>query len=207
VVYGDVTAADGAAHLVADSAAALGGLDALVYTASGPFTPSSPQELSEADWDSSFGVVAKGFFLTARAVHDVFAPPAGREVEAATTKSATRGVIVALTDPLADKPSAAFTAHAAAKAAQVSLVKSLGVAWAAEGVRVCGIAPGPVDLKDDPRRAAALRAAERAALKRLVKPEEVGQAVRFCIENDYLNGANVTLDGGLPPVWTGVIES
>jgi NAD(P)-dependent dehydrogenase (short-subunit alcohol dehydrogenase family) len=63
-----------------------------------------------------------------------------------------------------------------------------------------------VDLPEDPHRAAALRAAERAALKRLVKPAEVGQAVRFCIENDYLNGTNLTLDGGLPPVWAGVIE-
>ncbi len=123
-----------------------------------------------------------------------------------TETQATRGVIVALTDPLAEKPSAAFTAHAAAKAAQVSLVKSLAVAWADDRVRVCGIAPGPVDLPEDPRRAAALRAAERAALKRLVKPAEVGQAVRFCIENDYLNGVNVALDGGLPPVWAGVIE-
>jgi NAD(P)-dependent dehydrogenase (short-subunit alcohol dehydrogenase family) len=86
-------------------------------------------------------------------------------------------------------------------------VKSLAVAWADDSVRVCGLAPGPVDLPEDPHRAAALRAAERAALKRLVKPAEVGQAVRFCIENDYLNGANVTLDGGLPPVWAGVLES
>ena len=30
--------------------------------------------------------------------------------------------------------------------------------------------------------------------------------MRFCIENDYLNGTNLTLDGGLPPVWAGVIE-
>ena len=203
LVYGDVTRADSAAHLVEDATAALHGLDAVVYAASGPFSPASPEELGVADWDKSFEVIAKGFFLTARAAHHVFVASGGRD---AGETQATRGVIVAITDPLAEKPSAAFTAHAAAKAAQVSLVKSLAVAWADDSVRVCGLAPGPVDLPEDPHRAAALRAAERAALKRLVKPAEVGQAVRFCIENDYLNGANLTLDGGLPPVWAGVIE-
>ena len=76
VVYGDVTAADGATRISSTTAiAALDGLDALVYAASGPFAPASPQELDEADWDSSFDVIAKGFFLAARAAHDVFVPP------------------------------------------------------------------------------------------------------------------------------------
>ena len=139
VVYGDVTLADSAPHLVEDARATLHGLDVLVYAASGPFAPVSPEKLAEADWDRSFDVIAKGFFLTARAAHHVFAAFAGRD---AAETQATRGAIVALTDPLADKPSAAFTAHAAAKAAQVSLVKSLAVAWADDRVRVCGIHPG-----------------------------------------------------------------
>ena len=88
-------------------------------------------------------------------------------------------MIVALTDVLGAAPSAAFAGHGAAKAAQIALVASLAKAWAADGVRVCGVAPGPVDLPDDPRREATLRAAARAASGRPVAPGEVARAVRF----------------------------
>jgi NAD(P)-dependent dehydrogenase (short-subunit alcohol dehydrogenase family) len=207
-VQGDLTAADGPRSIVETAVAGLGALDIVVFAASGPFVPQRPEDVTEQQWDASFGAIPRGFFLTARAAHDAFsrATHAGATDSGTPRPQATRGVIVAITDPLAHRPSAAFTAHAAAKAAQVSLVKSLGVAWVTEGIRVCGIAPGPVDLADDPRRAATLREAERMALKRLVRPDEVGQALRFCIENDYVNGANLTLDGGLPPVWAGVVD-
>ena len=67
--------------------------------------------------------------------------------------------------PVGAAPSAAFAGHGAAKAAQIALVGSLAKAWAGDGVRVCGVAPGPVDLPDDPRRAATLGAAARSATK------------------------------------------
>ena len=73
-------------------------------------------------------------------------------------------MIVAITDYLGLQPWATFAAHGAAKAAEIHLVKELARAWAPAGVRVCGVAPGPVDLDDDEHRGrhAARRGARRA---------------------------------------------
>ena len=106
------------------------------------------------------------------------------------------GVIVAITDCMGLQPWASFAAHGAAKAAQIHLVKQLARAWAAEQVRVCGVAPGPVDLHDDQHRAATLRAATRGEWERLVRPEAVGAAVRFCLETPGVTGVNVIVDNG-----------
>lgn len=189
-VSGDIAAPAQAVALVEAAATALDGLDALVYTPSGPFRPSPPQDVDPADWQASFDVVARGFFVTACAARERFVAD-GRE-----TLPGTRGVIVALTDVLGSMPAAAFAAHSAAKAAQIMLVASLAKAWASDGVRVCGIAPGPVDLPDDPRREATLRAAALSASGHAVAAAEIARAVRFVIACDALTGVNLPVDGG-----------
>ncbi len=71
-VTGDVAAPAGAAGLVAAAAEALGGLDVLVYAASGPFRPAAPQDIDPRDWQTSFDVVARGFFVAACAARERF---------------------------------------------------------------------------------------------------------------------------------------
>jgi NAD(P)-dependent dehydrogenase (short-subunit alcohol dehydrogenase family) len=188
IVGGDVRAPEGAAALVAAAAAALGGLDALVFAASGPFTPAPPQALDGAAWDASLDTIAKGFFFSACAARERFLEQDRPEGDA--------GVVVALTDYMGLQPWPAFAAHGAAKAAQIHLVKELARAWAADRVRVCGVAPGPVDLEDDEHRAATLRAAARGDWERLVTPAAVGAAVRFCLETEGVTGVNVVVDNG-----------
>lgn len=180
-VEGDASSAGGAAELVARGADVLDGLDALVYAASGPFVPMQPQEIDEPAWDASLDIIAKGFFFSACAAHE---------------RLAAGGAVVALTDYLGLQPWATFAAHSAAKAAQIHLVKILARAWAPDSVRVCGVAPGPVDLDDDLHRDATLRAAARVAAERLVTPADVGAAVRFCLETDGVTGVNVAVDNG-----------
>jgi NAD(P)-dependent dehydrogenase (short-subunit alcohol dehydrogenase family) len=180
-VQGDAGSAAGAAALVAAAADALGGLDALVYAASGPFVPLQPEQIDEHTWDASLDTIAKGFFFSACAARETVSPG---------------GVIVAITDYLGLQPWATFAAHGAAKAAQIHLVKQLARAWAPAGVRVCGVAPGPVDLDDDEHRAATLRAAARVATERLVAPADIGAAVRFCLETGGVTGVNVVVDNG-----------
>ena len=187
-VTGDVRRPADAARLVADAAAALGGLDALVYAASGPFVPTPPQHLDEASWNGSLDTIAKGFFFTACAARE-------RLLESRRPGSPS-GAIVALTDHLGLAPWANFAAHGAAKAAQIHLVKELARAWLDDGVRVCGVAPGPVDLEDDLHREATLRAAARVASERLVSAADIGAAVRFCLETEAVTGVNVIVDNG-----------
>jgi NAD(P)-dependent dehydrogenase (short-subunit alcohol dehydrogenase family) len=187
-VRGDVREPRTAGALVVAAAEALGGLDVLVFAASGPFVPQPPEAIDEAAWDASLDTIAKGFFFAACAAHDAFAerPATGAE----------RGVVVAITDYLGLHPWAAFAAHGAAKAAQIHLVKELARAWANDGVRVCGVAPGPVDLEDDEHRAATLRAAAKTESERLVTPQQVVAAVRLCVENEGMTGVNVVVDAG-----------
>ena len=143
--------------------------------------PRQPEEIDEATWDASLDTIAKGFFFTACAARERLGPG---------------GVVVALTDYLGLQPWATFAAHGAAKAAEIHLVKELARAWAPAGVRVCGVAPGPVDLDDDEHRAATLRAAARVATERLVSPADIGAAVRFCLETEGMTGANIAVDNG-----------
>lgn len=198
VASGDVSTAASAGRLVDDGAAALGGLDGLVFAASGPFAPSPPQDLTAEAWDASFGTIARGFFFAARAAREhMTASTASPQATSppATPPDVDSGVIVALTDLLGVQPWGVFAAHGAAKAAQIHLVKALALAWAADGIRVCGVAPGPLDLPDDERREATLRAAH-GDTRRLVQPADVAAAVRFCFATRGLTGVDIPVDHG-----------
>ncbi len=196
VVPVDLTDPRSAAAAVDAASAALGGLEVLLYTASGPFEPQRPEEIEPAAWEASLGVVARGFFFTATAAYRHFiARP--DDPSAGPGPTSDRGVIVAITDVLGIRPPASFAAHGAAKAAQIALVKSLAKAWGADGVRVCGVAPGPIDLADDPQREATRRAAGRTPLRRAVRPSDVAAAVRFCLESESFTGQNLIVDGGM----------
>ena len=124
-VTGDPAAPAEAAALVTAAADALGGLDVLVYAAAGPFRPAAPQDIDLGDWQASFDVVARGFFVAARTARGLFVSPDARQNGAASAGAAeepapsaapstagraatTRGVIVALTDVLGAAPAAAF---------------------------------------------------------------------------------------------------
>ena len=183
-VTGGVSTAAGATDLICDAAAALGGLDAVVFAAGAPFRPQPPHEVDETAFDAVFDTLVKGFYYSAVAAHDLFVAE-NRD-----------GVVVGVTDVMGIRPWAAFAAHCAAKAAQSMLVRSLALAWADDGVRVCAVAPGPLALADDPRADATARAATRTPLGRAGDPAEVAAAVRFCIENDYLTGNELVVDGG-----------
>lgn len=94
-------------------------------------------------------------------------------------------------------------AYAASKAAAISLTKTLGAAWAGEGIRVNGIAPGLVDTKlthvttRNPGRLEASLAKIPAG--RLGTPEDMAGAALFLASPyaDYVRGQTLVVDGGL----------
>jgi pteridine reductase len=172
----DVTDAGQAAAMVDRAGAELGGLDVYVHCPSGGFLPRKPAEVDEALWDSAMDTTAKGFFFAAQAAH---------------RRMPDGGVIVAITDVAGLQPWPAFASHGAAKAAMIYLVKTLALAWGRDGLRVCGVAPGPVLMPEG-----IAGSPDETALGRLGDPADVSLAVRFCIEADYLTGQNVIVDGG-----------
>jgi 3-oxoacyl-[acyl-carrier protein] reductase len=94
-------------------------------------------------------------------------------------------------------------AYAASKAGAVGLVRTLADAWAADGIRVNGIAPGFVATKmtrvttADPKRLeAALR---RIPAGRLGTPQDMAGAALFLASPlaAYVVGHTIPVDGGL----------
>jgi NAD(P)-dependent dehydrogenase (short-subunit alcohol dehydrogenase family) len=166
------------AALIDSAVAELGGLDVVVYCPSGGFEPVAAADVSEELWDAALDSTAKGFMFAAQAAHRHMAAAGG-------------GVIVAITDVAGMQPWPLFGPHGAAKAAQVHLVKSFALAWGRDGVRVCGVAPGPVLLPGGERGAT-----EETVLGTIGEPADVCRAVRFCVESGFVTGTNVVVDGG-----------
>jgi NAD(P)-dependent dehydrogenase (short-subunit alcohol dehydrogenase family) len=97
-----------------------------------------------------------------------------------------RGSIVAITSELAVGGGDGEAHYAAAKGAIIGLVRSLAAEVAAHGVRVNAVAPGPTDTPllaaDSPWRAPEYLATLPA--RRLARPEEVAEVVRYLVGED-----------------------
>jgi len=188
-VGGDMDSRLEARHVVHTAARELGGLDLVVYAASGPFHPTPPEDLDESAWDDSMNAIARGLLFCAQAAREVFVQHGGATGDG-VGPAARRGTVVALTDMVEGDLWPRLTPHFAAKAAQIMAIRLLAAAWQDDGVAVCGVAPGPVDLPDDERRAATERAARRLGYRRLLRPAEVAAMVLRCTREPSLNGGN-----------------
>jgi NAD(P)-dependent dehydrogenase (short-subunit alcohol dehydrogenase family) len=97
-----------------------------------------------------------------------------------------RGSIVAITSELAVGGGDGEAHYAAAKGAIIGLVRSLAAEVAGHGVRVNAVAPGPTDTPllaaDSPWRAPEYLATLPA--RRLARPEEVAEVVRYLVGGD-----------------------
>ncbi len=116
---------------------------------------------------------------------------------------AAGGSLIVLSSTAAYHATRGNPAYNASKAGAVGLVRTLGEAWAAEGVRVNGIAPGFVATKmtkvttDNPERmGAALR---RIPLGRMGTPSDMAGVALFLASPlaAYVIGQTIPVDGGL----------
>jgi 3-oxoacyl-[acyl-carrier protein] reductase len=117
--------------------------------------------------------------------------------------AATRGSIVIVSSIAGFKANIGNPAYAASKAGAISLTKTLGQAWARDGIRVNGLAPGLVDTKltkvttENPeRRAGALASIPQG---RLGTPDDMAGAALFLASPlaSYVTGHTLVVDGGL----------
>ncbi|MCP5387001.1 MAG: SDR family oxidoreductase [Novosphingobium sp.] len=116
---------------------------------------------------------------------------------------AARGSVIVVSSIAGFKANIGNPAYAASKAGAISLTKSLAQAWAGEGIRVNGIAPGLVDTKltkvttGNPQRLAGSLA--RIPQGRLGTPADMAGAALFLASPlaAYVTGHTVIVDGGL----------
>jgi 3-oxoacyl-[acyl-carrier protein] reductase len=94
-------------------------------------------------------------------------------------------------------------AYNASKTGAVGLTRTLGEAWAEDGIRVNGIAPGLVDIKltrvTTANPARLQDAVSRIPLKRLGTPADMAGAALFLASPlaSYIVGQTIVVDGGL----------
>lgn len=117
--------------------------------------------------------------------------------------STTQGSIIIISSVSGTQANIGNPAYAASKAGAISLTKTLGQAYARDGIRVNGVAPGLVDTKltkvttEHPDR---LKGALRAIpLRRTGEPEEIAGGVLFLASPlaSYVCGQTIFVDGGL----------
>jgi NAD(P)-dependent dehydrogenase (short-subunit alcohol dehydrogenase family) len=112
----------------------------------------------------------------------------------------TRGVVVLTASNAAFDGQIGQHAYSASKAGVAGMTLPLARDLARHGIRVVTVAPGPHDtpmlarLRDD------IRASLESQVpfpKRLGRAEDFAALVRHALENEYLNGETIRLDGAL----------
>ena len=189
----DITDAAAIAAAVARAGEEIGTINALINNA-GVNVFAEPLETSDEDWNRCFDINLKGAWNCCKAVLPGMIDAGGGAIlNIASTHAFT---IIPHTFP-----------YPLAKHALLGMTKSLGLEYAAKGVRVNAIAPGYVatqkvidywDGFPDPEAAKA----ETMKLHpggRIATPEEVALAAVFMISDEcpFMNATCLTIDGGL----------
>jgi len=152
-----------------------------VLVNSAAFMPSGNVDaLSIENWDATLDLNLRAPFLLA---------------QAAAKKMTDGGLIVNITDVGAQKAWSRYPSYTVSKAALESLTKILARALAPK-IRVNAIAPGFVLQSDIVPAEEWERLINRVPLKRPARTEEIASALEFLLENEYITGQTIVVDGG-----------
>jgi peroxisomal 2,4-dienoyl-CoA reductase len=187
-------------QMVADVTGELGRVDLLVNNAAGNFYAPS-ETLSPNAWRAVLDIDLSGTFFCAQAVMPVMRDQGGGRI-----------VNMSMTLHYRGWPQ---MAHAtAAKAGIDALTRTLALEWAAHGIRVNAIAPGPIPTEGVKRafvppnagvpdvfaieRAMGDYASQAIPLARWGTPRDIANVVAFLASpaGDWITGSIVVVDGG-----------
>ncbi len=178
-----------------DAVAAAGRLDVLV---------NNGHEALAADWTTVTGeqfsrqlANATGYFLLARLMREHAV--ARKATASIIMLGSMYGVVGSYPDAYAGLTIASPVAYHALKGGIVHMTRHLAVYWAADGVRVNCLSPGPFPSeKADPRMVE--RLCSKSPMKRMGQPHELKGAIVFLASDasSYVTGQNLLVDGG----WT-----
>lgn len=176
----DVSIPSEIVDMVKKTVSGFGRIDVLVNNA-GFGIWKDPAELTIEEWDSVINTNLRGAFLCAR--------------EAAAYMEKNAGHIINISSTRAFMSEPASEAYAASKGGIMALTHAMAASYAAKGIRVNCISPGWIEtgdyskLKDSDHK--------QHFSGRVGKPEDIARACLFLVENDFINGENIVIDGGM----------
>ena len=144
------------------------------------------EKLSLARWQAVIDVDLTGVFLCSR------------EAAWHMVRQGTGGVIVSISS-LSWLGNVGQTNYSAAKAGVVGMTRTWGMELARYGIRAVAVAPGltATEMAQAMPEEARKALTDAIPLRRMGEPAEIAMAVRFAIENDFINGRVIPVDGGL----------
>jgi len=139
------------------------------------------RDLPVTDWDAVLDLNLRAPWLCAR--------------EAARLMGLGGGVVVNISDSGAGKTWTSYPAYVVSKAGLEVLTRLLARAFA-PAVRVNAVAPGLILSSDTLSPEAWQRLIDRLPLKASGQPEDIASAVLFFVQNPYVTGQILAIDGG-----------
>ena len=140
---------------------------------------------------------ATGYFLLSRLMRD--AAVARGAAGSIVMLGSMYGQVASYPDAYAGLVPASPVAYHALKGGIIHMTRHLAVYWAADGVRVNCLSPGPFP-SDKANAAMVERLCTKVPLGRIGRPDELKGAIVFLASDasSYMTGQNLTIDGG----WT-----
>jgi pteridine reductase len=175
----DLASAAEAEALAGRAREALGALE-IVVSGAAVMERRRLEDVTPADWDRAMNLNLRGTFFVAKG---------------ASSALEHGGVIVNLADVAAFERWRDYPVHCLSKAGVVAMTELLAKLLAPR-IRVNAVAPGAVLLPPDWSAEAARRIADSTPLRRLGTPDDVLQAVVYLLENDFVTGETLVVDGG-----------
>lgn len=192
LIVADLARAEDCAFAVEQTVRQIGRLDVLVHNAGGP-SFGKIEDVSDEQWLHTMALhVNANFFLTKAALPHLRNSGGGAIIMVSST-AGIRGVPGAI-------------AYATAKGALPQFARSLAKDLADDRIRVNCVAPGVITTRFHDSLSAERRkynCEHRIPLHREGTPAEVADAVAFLVQNEYITGEMIVIDGGLTSRITG----
>ena len=164
----------------------LGRLDVLVNSGGGRVS-GSLEQVTEQAWMAAFAVHVHSVFFLARAAAPHMTRAGGGSIILLGSTAGLRGCLGAL-------------AYGVAKGALPQFARALARELADRNIRVNCVAPGVIrtpfqDFLTPERAANNIR--NRIPLHREGKPEDVAEAIGLLVQNEFITGESLVIDGGM----------
>ncbi len=156
-------------------------VDVLVNSAS-LFYKTPFNVVQESDWDKIIDTNLKGPFILSKEIGNKMVEGPG-------------GKIINIADWSGIRPYKDYAPYCASKGGLITLTKSLARDLAPK-VQANAIAPGPVLLPPDFTEEEKQAIIRHVVLGRIGSPSDIANAVIFLLENDFINGTVLVVDGG-----------